>query len=461
VGYSYITFGQARTALANRLYDSTKQFWSDDELASYIVEALRTFNAFAGFQRQSFTFNSRPNVTWYDLTDSVNLPNTLRSMTVSVADIVSQIEYHLLEPQTTNYPLTWAGSKQFAIDDILSAIQQARDEFISDTGCTVFQSLVGAAPGLTVLDDKILDVRRVCWIPASGFGYQNSILLASDIWAQQSFEAGFPQTPYGYPVTFRRSTEPPISFAVDIQPAVPGQYDILTINAGETITAASASIIQVPNDWAWCIKWGALAQLLSRDSSARDVFRANYCLSRYQHGIAAVRSAPALLSARINDVPTIVDTLTNGDFYSANWQGLSAGTPDSIYYSGLNMLAISRTPDAGPYSVTADVVANMPVPTVAGDEWLQIGRDDLGPVLDYAQHMAMFKCGGIEFISTKPLLQNFMRQCQLYNSKIGAQAIFLEYIDGRGYDDQRVNPLFSRIDPTNVSVTRGRPKATD
>jgi hypothetical protein len=40
--YSYITFAQAKTQLANRL-DASKSFWSEAELGLLLKEALRTW----------------------------------------------------------------------------------------------------------------------------------------------------------------------------------------------------------------------------------------------------------------------------------------------------------------------------------------------------------------------------------------------------------------------------------
>lgn len=449
--YTYITYLQAKTALAQRLYDVTQRFYSDAECGVYVKESLQSFNALANFYREEFTFTASPTVTWYDLTA---LPGTLRSLSFTDADILSAIEYHILEPQTATYPLAWTGTLQFNLSDILNAIQQLRDQILSESNCTVTQSLIAAVPGRTFLTDTAIQLRRVCWIPVTGQGYTPNALIPLDVWGQQSFEAGFTQLAPGYPSTYRRSTEPPLSFDVDIQPAVPGQYDVLTVNAGTELTTTASSILPIPNDWCWANKWGALAQLLGRDSAAMDTFRAQYCLMRYKHAMMAMQSAPALMAARINDIPVVVESVANADYYAANWQGITAGSPTDIYYAGLNQLALSPTPDAGLYSITASVVRNMPLPTADAD-FVQIGRDDVSAVLDYAQHLALFKCGGSEFAQTEGLLKNFMRHCALYNSKLAALSQYLEFIDGRGHEDERINPTFNQLSPATAGGVSG------
>lgn len=440
--YTFLTLGQAKTRLAQRLYDATKQFFADAEIGVYIKESLQTFNALANFNRAEFVFPSQQNVTWYDLTDATNLPNTLRPMTATVLDLVQILEYHLLEPVNSSYPLTWAGSTQFTLDDLLAAIQQMRDQLLSDASCTLTESLVAAVPGRTFLTDDVLDLRRVCWLPVTNpSGFTASCLLPGDTWMAQSFEAGYPQLPGATPGIFLRSAQPPLSFDVDIQPAVPGQYDVLTVNAGAAVTATAAVTLPVPNDWVWVMKWGALANLLSRDTTSRDIYRAQYAEARYKHGIDALMRAPALLAARINDVPVSVDAIREGDTYRANWQSLAAGTPDSVLYAGLNQVALVPKPDVGPYSVTASVVANMPLPANDGAN-LQLGRDDVEAVLDYAQHIASFKCGGAEFAGTFPLLQSFLSHSMLFNSKLNAQSLYKELLYGRAQQERSVNPVF-------------------
>ncbi len=449
MAYSFITFAQIKTALAQRLNDPTKQFFTDTELGEYIKEALQTFNALANFYRDEFVFNSSASGAWYDLTDTTNLPNTTRPLSETDQTLLNLIEYHLLEPQTASYPLVWAGSLQFSLTDILNAIQQSRDEVLSETGCTLTQSLVAAMTGRTYLVDTTLGVRRVAWIPVTGFGYSPNMLVPSDLWAQQSFEAGFPQAATGIPLTYRFTTEPPLGFDVDVQPVLPGQWDLLTINAGGDLLTTASTILPIPNDWCWVVKWGSLAQLFSRDDVASDQFRSKYCLARYKQGLAAMRAAPALLGARINNVPVVVTALTDGDFYNANWQATAVGTPTDLYYAGLNMVALSPIPSTALHSVTASVVRNMVLPS-ADSDFIQVGRDDVAAILDESQHVAMLKCGGAEFAETFPLHGNFLRRCMLYNAKLSAAGLYLEFLDGRGQRDDQIHPLFQGEAPETV-----------
>jgi hypothetical protein len=423
------------------------QFHAPLEIDVYIREALQTFNAYANFYRQEFVFETIPGQPWYDITEE---PLSLRPMTTTDHDLFSIIEYHLLEPQTPTYPLDWEGSRQFCMPDLVRAVQQNRDKTLSEAGCTVYQSLIPAVPGRTFLSNTVMDIRRMCWLPNP---YQRqfraNMVQPSDLWATQSYHALFPQRGPGTPLIYRRTTEPPVSFDVDIEPAVTGHYDLLTTDQGPNLLFTEPTILQIPNDWCHVAKYGALAELFGRESAAKDALREDYCDNRYKQGTAFMQTAPAILGARINNVPIIVNAMSNGDFYFANWQSRPHGRPIYIFYSGLNMLALAPIPKHV-FSVTIECVRNMPLP-FEDDDCLVIRRDDFRPVLDLAQHVAMLKVGGEEFTRTYPLYKDFLRHCALYNSKLKAASLWLEWLDGRAQETIKVNPIFSPMaDPVSA-----------
>lgn len=411
--YTYTTLGATRQELANRLYDPAQIFWAPAELNLYITESLRVWNALTAFWRSDFTFPSVANQTWYNIP---TLVNTLRPLTVTDRDLYAIIQYHLLEAVAWN-PWT-GGSLQFTAADILNAVQRRRDEILSITGCTITQRLVPAIAGRTQLTDTVIDVRRMAYIPSTLFPTQvASTMWPEDTWAEQSFNRGYTSAIAGTPFAYLLSAQPPISFDTDVPPAYAGNYDLLTIEAGAALTVGTPTTMPIPNDWMDIIKWGALADLLSRESNAKDIPRAQYCESRYRLGLAALSAAPALLAMRINNVPMQIDAVRGADLYNTGWQGATPTTPQTALHAGLNKLALSPIADVSTYTLTATVVQNAPLPTLDADP-VQVARDDLDSILDYAQHIAAFKQGGEEFNRTTPLLQRFLKMAGTYNSKL-------------------------------------------
>lgn len=459
--YSYVTLAQARQELANRLYDSNQVFWSPVELSQIIQEALRTFNALTGMWRGDFTFQLVQGTTWYDLADTANLPNTLRPYTVTDAVLYTAILYHLLEPPTGPVSL------QLTTDDLVNAVQRRRDEILSTTSCTQTRLLVPAVNGRITLPDNVLDVRRMAYLPAyvpqGGYGsgyygqgvygvspptfYEGYVMWPEDTWAEQSFEYQYTQNPPGKPATYLMSTEPPLSFDTNCPPDTAGQYELLTVQAGGTLSFAAPSTFTIPDDWTHVIKWGALADLFGRGSNASDPLRQQYCEQRYRMGLKLLASAPALLAMRVGNVPLLVDAVRSADLYDTNWQANPQGTPTNYLYSGLNLVALDPAPDAGPspgqpYMMTATVVENAPVPVLDAD-LVQLSRGDYDAVLDYCVHIASLKQGGKEFTDTMPLFERFMKQAGVYGLKLAELAEYTKPIYDLANLERNMNPVLA------------------
>jgi hypothetical protein len=233
------------------------------------------------------------------------------------------------------------------------------------------------------------------------------------------------------------NTEPPPSFDVDSVPPVTGSYEVITANSGPSWVTGENGLLNIPDDWTWVFKWGALWDLLSRESNAKDSLRAEYCKRRYAEGLALMELAPTALALRVNNIPMSLDAVRNGDDFNPGWMstGLTwaevtehwsdadftwasvSGVPTQSYVAA-NLIAFGAAPSiANTYSATVSVVQNAPVPSGIG-EFIQIARDCFDAVIDYAQHLAMFKAGGSEFAATIPLYQAFQKKAALYNSKL-------------------------------------------
>ena len=437
--------------LANRLYDPTNQFWSLAELTLYIQEALQTWNALTNFWRGDFTFQTNQNQWWYDLTQ---LTNTLRPMTATIAGLYPILNYHLLEPPTGIV------SAQFTQAEQYQAILFRENEVLSECGTNPTVEYIPAVNGRITLADGTFDVIRISYQPAAPYallngygagaygmgpygvsneipGYpQNTTLWKEDTWAEQSFNEHYLQAPAGLPFAYLMSTQGPISFDTDCPPGFGGQYEVML--TGE----AGASSIIIPNDWVHILKWGALAYLLNTESNAKDNSRAKYCEERFKLGKIMLQNASALLAMRCNNVPLQVDSVMAGDQYNTRWQAQASNTPQYAYQAGLNLVALSPAPWST-CSMTATVVENAPLP-VDPTDFVQVSQDVLDTLLDYAQHLAAFKMGGAEFSATMPMLERFMTEAKVYNSKLAEMGEYNDFLLGISQMNERRNP---RLDP--------------
>ena len=410
--YSWQTLVGAQSDLAARLYDSGMQWWSPGELTAYLVEALRTWNSLTSFWRQDMVVPLVASTWWYDITQAAG---SVRPMTVTDNDLLRTLEFHLVEPATATYPLSWTGTEQFSLNVLLGALQRRRDETLSTTGCTLTRLLVPALIGGRIyMPDHVIDVRRVAWIPQPNLGYDQATLRQADAMSKAFYDGGYTTAAQAPPRTYQQSSQPPLSFDPDRVPPIVGRYEVLAVESGPALSTVAPTVMGIPDDWTWVIKWGALGEVLGIESEAKDQLRSDYATWRYKQGLALMNSAPAVLSARINNIPCGLDAVANGDDFNPSWQTITPGVPRGLYMAGLNLIG-TRFIDANPsgYSATLQAVQNAPV-----TDPLQLGREDYAAILDEAQHLAAVKLGGAEFLASIGLHKSFMDRATLYNSKL-------------------------------------------
>lgn len=414
--YTHTTWGDLKNQLALRLADSAKIFWTDVELGIQLSESLRAFGLLSAFWRNRGTLNTAAGSAFYNITTS--MPSLL-GFSVTDRDVIQQLQYHLLESATSQ--AAWNGTEMFNLSDLRYAIQRRRDQFLSDTGIVVSRSIVDVASppiGRETLVDTVIDVRRASWISASPESYYSTI-WRDDERTLTAADQGWSVNP-GIPEAYSILAPPPLTIQFSPIPISSGQVELLTVDSGAALNPASAAtVLGIPDDLTPAIKWGALADLLGKDGIARDPTRAQFCEQRYRHYVILARMLPVVLHAEINGMPLIPCTLQELESYSPTWENLQ-GSPSEIAIASSNMIAISPVPD-GVYSVVLDVVQRAPVPTLDSDQ-LQLGREQLDMILDYAEHLALFKVGGAEWLATVRASNNFLLQSATYNQRLSAAA---------------------------------------
>lgn len=430
LAYSHTTFGEAKAQLAALLNDPAAglSFYSDAEVGTYIVEALRFFGAAAAFWRDRDTFVTNTNTgippavtptadnPWYDL--PTWLPG-LRGYNVIDSQILQAIEYHLLEPATVPY----SGSSQFSQAAIVAAMQRRLNQFLLETTAVLTHMQIGPlAPnsGRITLPDNVMYVRRGAWFDTATA--QWSRLSRSDEWSMLGYyqPPWTQQTPVA-PQVFSLAVTPALTLQLAPPPTDPGFLDLIVVQSGTALNPVdpiTGVLMGIPDDFTWVVKFGALAELLNADGPAKDPRRAAYCQARWQEGIAMARVAESVLFLSIQGNPQYSESLASVDYGRPLWQNYAGNPPFMGALDGLNLLAMVDPP-AGAFPVTLDVVQNAIVPSADGD-FIQVGREELAAILGYAEHLATFKCGGAEFMATLPSYQRIMALAGTYNSKLKA-----------------------------------------
>jgi|SRR5579863_3983607 len=421
--YSQITQATALAQLSLLLDDVNNSYWTTDELTRYIYEALRTWSSYTAYYRNRYSLNVTANTPFYDLTASGIVSSDPLVFTSLDSDLMKQIEYSLLEPPNTSS--TWAGTSQFDYNSIVNAMQARRDKFLLDSGMFLTRQLVTTSSGRTTLSNTMLDVRRVAWKDSiSGI---TTALWKEDQWTIDNYDRTYNQNP-GLPQVYSVYPTPQLLIDVSPPPSNTGTLDVITVNSGAALNPPSGVLLGIPDDFTWVLRFGALADLLSSEGERFDPQRAQYCESRYKEGCELARVYTSITSAQISASPAQVISLFDQDTYKSTWQNPSTAyfnngpTPDVISagYNLASVYPLSTTTS----SLTLDLIIPAPVTSA----YIQVSNSEYDAIIQYARHLAVFKCGGEEFADSISAYQNLVSQAMLYNARVKANARFLKVL---------------------------------
>ena len=419
-----VTIASLQAGLRARLGVPLNVYWSDPELEAYVVEALRTWNLLTRHWHQRVTFQTSPGILFYDLSHEVFTNPVLLPYTVRDTDVIPTLEYHLLEPAS---PAVWSGSEMFTLDDLTNALQRRRDQFLVDTGCVIMQytlPVTGSPVSRFLLSEAVIDVRRCVFQSVTGSYHQMS---REDEFALAAFLPFWDRAAVPHPKAWSISVTPPFQLQLAPAPQSLGILQMLVVGVGPALDPTTGVVLGIPDDLSWIVKWGALADLLGRDSPARDPARATYCEQRYQQGVDLARGFSSVVNAGVQNRQIKVESLYDLDAHTPNWHN-AIGQPNRLGMAGLNLLALNRMPDTA-YGITLDLVQNAPVSSLTAD--LGVSPAVADALVDYAEHLAAFKMGGDEFEATQVHLQRVLRLAGISDERDSANNRFTDSLKDR------------------------------
>ncbi len=431
MGYTLTTFGQLTTALSLRLSDPAFVFWSKSELQAYLREALRTWQAHSQFYSTKAQFNTTAGTFLYNLYDE--LPEL--TPTVTDREVIEDIQRYLQEPVSAT---TWTGTEQFTYSTVVQAIANRRDRFMLETGLTNSVSEVVSSPpaqGVLELDDHIINIRRAMWKNFDGI---YSLLWLADEYAFLAMDPDWFNSP-GVPTDYSTALQQPLNLQLSPPPSDLGSVNMVTTNSGSTLKPTiSSTVLGIPDDFVWVVKFGALADLFSTPGPGMDPSRAAYCESRWTDGIELARITNFVELGMQNGVPSFIDSMEELDSADPSWVSSTPGPPESLVVSG-NIAAVSPVPDSGPYSLMFDITPKMIIPTADG-QFVQMGQEFLDIILDYAQHLSSIKVGISEINATYQLYKNFVKVASVENDTLRANSSNFDVLSDKSTRGVHENP---------------------
>jgi hypothetical protein len=420
------TLSEALTEISTRLGDENNTFWSLNELYAYLCESLRVLNAFTGFWRTTYivTLTAPFTQNWFSSSGG----GSPREQTLTDTDLYTLIEYHLLEPPTG---ATWTGTNQFAITDLWQSMSRRRNEMLQIAACNMAEQELDVIPVTATipLPDVMLDVRRARWAPGPNLGAP-ATLQRADVLGYQRFSYNYGQTNEpplrwtllnGLEAALAASGEL-LAIQLDTLAPTPSQTQILAIEGGPDFNPPGGNPLLMPDDWAWVLKFGAMADIFMKEEEGRDVPRGTYCRQRYQEGLKAMQSLPWMTQALVNGLPVDIISVAAADRFNYEWQSNANAFP-GLVIGGVDLYSVSPYPTTT-ISLALTVVQNAPIPANAPNAAIYLPRDAMEAVLSESVHLALLKMGGQEFTESIALHKSFIDYCMKTNSRLLEEGIF-------------------------------------
>jgi hypothetical protein len=235
------------------------------------------------------------------------------------------------------------------------------------------------------------------------------------------------------------------------RPSLVGTLDLLIVPEPETLDAADNTPLIISDDYGWIVVWGALADLLSQEGPAQDLQRAAYCQQRWVDGCQIARATSAALQVWIGGVPSIPDALIDLDQTDPNWMN-NTGAPDTPVIAGWNLLGFSPVAD-DVYAIDVDLVKTVPAPVTDADP-LEIPCELLDMLLNYAAHVASFKQGAAQVLSTQEGYTGLVKSAMLYNERLKARATFADILGRqKTWREERMRPRRAAQPPADLGTS--------
>lgn len=416
--YAQYTVASLIQELAALIDDPSNIQWTYAEKRYAIVEALRYWGVLTNYWKNAGQFQTTSGQAWYDLATVLQDGDgeLLRQRVVTINDVVTEMQLHSCENGTG---LAGTGqSGQFTVTEMAQAVVRARNRLVADTGLPLSVTTSSAvSTGRFDMPQDTAWIRHGYWQDSGG---EISPLRKIDNWSGQSYNPRWTIEP-GVPVAYAMSNTRPLQIYLYPSPLDSGTVEWVTATSADLNTTSATETLQIPDEFAPAVKYAALADIYSMDGEQSDPARADYAEKRYQQYLPIAEMHRSMIYAECNGVPMQIAPISSLDSKQPDWR-MTSGRP-MLAAADIDLVGLWRVPDAAGYSITMDVVIPAPIPANDNTGFLQIGRELVGLITDYAQHYLSFKLAGDEFAMTYSIYDGFMQAAQKRNQQLAKSII--------------------------------------
>lgn len=438
--YNHTTFAEAKQRLANELGDPSKVFFTDHELGRYIVEALRWWGLTAMYFRDTAKLTTVANQAFYFIENSLfdgTGTTLLQSLTVTDRELINDLNYALMEPQISSWPGGWVGTEMFSLGEINAILADSRDEFLKLTACIASEYSIYPVDARVPLPVDHIRILRADIDEDNSDGplplwpVDQAQLLTSFI---ETISPGT-RRPKSYAVSY----SPQLSVDLWPEPQNAGGLNIQGIKSGVDLDPVTTpTVLTIPDDASFLLKYRTMADLLSGDGLARCPQMAEYAAQRYEEGLSDVANYLSVLWQNDGGPRGTITTVAQWDQNRPQWRQ-STASPRSCAQLNWNTIALRPVPD-GIYTMTFEAIKKAPVPSLETD-LIQVGRECMQAIYDYAGHIALIKSQGAEFEATMTRYQSARGMALEYRQQIASQSYLYQATQLPSLQEKWIRPI--------------------
>lgn len=207
-------------------------------------------------------------------------------------ELLNEIQYHMLE--TPNDGASWI-SELWTDTEVLSYINSRQQRFLTETGIVVSRATLTTIPNTPrhTLPQDWIATRRMVWKTLTGNSYTPVHKMSWET-ADNGAITWPHDTGVSRPNGYIESSDMTRTLEVHLVPAVSdGGILQAWYLAQPTEVLGSGTTFSLPDECLAIIKWGVMADMLSKEGRSHDPERAAYCELRWQEGIDITKATMA------------------------------------------------------------------------------------------------------------------------------------------------------------------------
>ncbi len=210
-------------------------------------------------------------------------------MSVTDQAFLSEIQAAMLEP-TVDGGVTWTSSMWTAAE-VLQYVNQRQDRFLKESGLltawTTFAVSAGQLhPSFAAAAPDWVATVRLSW---KGTGDLTFVVLPrGDSWSADNGVPTWPTTTATRPQIYMDGETNTLQMQLAPAPTGAGTLSMYYVSVGNTLDG-TGEIFNTPDEFIPALKYGVMADMLTKLGRTQDGVRAGYCETRFEEGVVLAK----------------------------------------------------------------------------------------------------------------------------------------------------------------------------